>query len=352
MKINRKGLSSQILIAAMAGSVLMFMLQAARAQSNDQALQNMQSNNSSNAALAQASGANQTYQSSNTGQVLQIGMPQKSLGRRLWENTSLSYYQQFLGPTAAGGGNTYNVFQEGLDTPNSGFAPMQSFHAVNLRHQINTDWAVGATLSAANGYTKEVNNKDRSGGTFTNRPDSEFFNARAYVSLPSLRFAAGTLFSTLSYEFPTSEISKDDEMRFGWVASNSFAFNLPNLHWNVGLMSQIYRIYYNNNVKAAPFVGGRPTALQTMIVSGGPYANYRFNDKWQVGSVITMDWDQRGAQTGSRDFNNNLSHRGRLSLTYFPQQIKYLQSVGLFSQALLKFRPETTAFGADFAVRF
>lgn len=351
MKINRKKLSSQIMIVAMAALVLMVMLQMAQAQS----IFELQNNTQSPSTLAQSTGANQTYQSSNTGQVLQIGMPQKSLGRRLWENTSLGYYQQFLGPTATGGGNTYNVFQEGLDTPNSGFAPMQSFHAVNLRHQINTNWAVGATLSAVNGYTREVENKDRKGQTFTNRPETDFFNARAYVTLPTLRLAPGTLYSTLSYEFPTSNPSKEDEMRFGWVASNSFSFNVPNVRWNVGLISQVYRIYYKNNVKPAPFspaLGGRPTPLQTLIVSGGPYVNYRFNDKWQVGSVVTMDWDQRGAQTGTRDFNNNLSNRGRVSLTYFPQKIKYLQSVGLFSQMLLKFRPETTAFGADLAVRF
>lgn len=357
MKLNRKILSSQILIIAMAALVLTLMLQAAQAQTTAMDFQNNTSQStSSSSTLAQASGANQTYQSSNTGQVLQIGMPQKSLGRRLWENTTLGYYQQFLGPTASGGGgNTYNVFQEGLDTPNSGFAPMQSFHAVNLRHQITTDWAIGATLSAANGWTKEVENKDRNGQTFTNSPDSEFFNARAYVSLPSWKTFVGTLYTTLSYEFPTSSISKEDEMRFGWVASNSFGFNLPNVRWNVGLMSQIYRMYYKNNVKAPPFspaLGGRPTPLQTLIVSGGPYVNYRFNDKWQMGSVVTMDWDQRGVQSGSRDFNNNLSHRGRLSLTYFPQRIKYLQSIGLFTQALLKFRPETTAIGADLAVRF
>jgi hypothetical protein len=89
-----------------------------------------------------------------------------------------------------------------------------------------------------------------------------------------------------------------------------------------------------------------------MIVSGGPYLNYRFSDKWMLGSLLTFDWDQRGLQTSSQEFNNNLSDRGRVTLSYFPQKLKYLQSVGVFSQALLKFRPETTAFGADFSLRF
>lgn len=353
MKMKRGSISSQILIVIMAVFVLLLMAQVARAQSFDSANSNSASNMVAQATSNQGSFQNQGL---NQAQVLQISMPQKSLGKRLLENTTLGYYQQFLGPTASGSMNeTYNVFQEGIDSPNTGRAPLQSFHAVNLRHQITTDWAVGATLSAVNGYTNAVENTDRTGSQFSNRPDSEFFNARAYVSLPPIRFDAGTLFTTLSYEAPTSSISKEDEMRFGWVAAQSFAFALPDVKWTAGLSGQIYRIYYKNNVKAPPFapeLGGRPTPLQTMIVSAGPYVNYRFNDRWMLGSVLTFDWDQRGAQTGTRDFNNNLPHRGRINLTYFPQQIKYLQSVGLFTQALLKYRNDTTAFGADFSVKF
>lgn len=346
MKSKSSRLSSQILILTMAAVVLLIMVQAANAQD---------ANNLPMVAQSTSNQGNFQNSSSNQAQVLQISMPQKSLGTRLLENTSLSYYQQFLGPTAAGSGSeTYNIFQEGVDDPGTGRAPLQSFHAVNLRHQINTDWAMGATLSAVNSYTDAVDNKSRNGSTLSNSPDSQFFNARAYVSLPALRFSAGTLFTTLSYEHPTSSISKLDEMKWGWVLGQSFAFNLPNPRWTAGLMGQIYRIYYENNSptpRCAPGFVCQPIALQTMIISGGPYVNYRFNDRWMVGSVVTLDYDQRGVQSGSREFNNNLPHRGRLNLTYFPQ-IKYIQSVGLFSQALLKFRPETTAFGADFSVKF
>lgn len=336
MKTTRSSFTSQMMILLMAAVVLLVMVNVAKAQSQFPTVAQSQSS-------SQGSFQNQT-------QVLSIGMPQKSLGQRLLDNTTLSYYQQFLGPTAGGGGYTYNVFQEGIDSPGSGRAPYQSFHGVNLRHQINTDWAVGATLSAVNGYQKPVQNKDRDGFTFYNDGDVSFFNARAYVSLPSVKFSPGTLFTTLSYEHPTSNISKEDEMRWGWVYAQSFAFALPSIKWNAGLTGQIYRIYYKNNVKQTP--GYNPTALQTMIVSGGPYVNYRFNDRWMLGSIVTFDYDQRGLQASSRDFNNNLSDRARVTLNYFPQQIKYIQSVGLFTQALIKFRPDTTAVGADLAVRF
>ncbi len=295
-------------------------------------------------------------QSGSNPQVLQMSVPGKSLGKQVLERTSLSYYQQFLGPTPSGSSSeTYNVFQEGIDSPGSGRAPLQSFHAVNLRYQINNDWAVGTSLSAVNSYTDAVENTNKDGQTFTNKPDVEFFNARAYVSLPSVNTRIGTLFTSFSYEAPTSSTSKNNDMLYGLVAAQSFAFKLPSVQWNAGVIGQVYRIYYKNNVLPPPFapeLGGKPTSLQTTVVSGGPYVNYRFNDKWMMGSVITLDWDQRGEQTSTMQFNNNLPHRGRVNVTYFPQQIKFLQSVGLFTQALLRYSNKTTAFGADLSVRF
>lgn len=346
MKIKRSTVSTQILILTMAALVLLVMIEAVRAQDNV----------SSTPLLAQAASRNQTSGDYGSGQVLKIKMPQKSLARKLLENTTFSYYQQFLGPTLDGETQTtYNVFQEGIDSPGSGKAPLQSFHAVSLRHQININWAFGVGLSAVNGYTEEVTNQDARNLNFVNGPQTMFFNARAFLNLPAWRTGLGTLFTTVSYEHPTSEIAKSDNMRWGWVIAQSYAFNLPSLKWNAGIQGQVYRLYYDTNVKPPPFspaLGGKPTPLQTLIVSGGPYVNYRFSDNWMLGSALTFDWDQRGLQSGSRDFNNNLSDRGRVNFTYFPTSIKYLQSVGLFTQALLKFRPETTALGADFSLRF
>lgn len=276
-------------------------------------------------------------------------MGQKSLGDHLLSNTFLTYYQQFLGPTMAGGNYTYNVFQEAMDEAGTGRAPLQSFHSVNVRYRINNDWAVGASLAMTNGYTNEVSNQ-ASWGSFSNKPASEFFNARVYANLPGLRTRFGTLWSTVSYEAPTSVGSRKNGMKGGLVISESFSFNIPSYKWNIGLLGQYYRAYFGENVTVTP--GYLPFSKQTTIISGGPYVNYRINDRWMVGSIITFDWDQRGKQTDTLKFNNNLDHRGRVSLNYFPQSIKYLTNVGVFAQALLKFRPETTAFGADFAIRF
>lgn len=348
MKLKQGQFSSQLLIIALAGILMVLMIQMAKAQTTDPLVANNSQQQQQNRALERTQG-----------QTISIGMPQKTLGRRILENTTLNYYHQFLGPTASGSSTeTYNVFQSSATDPRSGRAPLQSFQSMNLRHQLgNSGWAFGATLAAVNGYTDEVTNRD---GATVNKPSVEFFNARAYVTLPSFSLPGVTVFSTIAYEAPTSSISKEDQMRFGWVITENFSFKLPGSKWSAGILGQVYRTYYKNNQTPVVFSDGTqclpqfciPNQLQTLIVSGGPYVNYAFTDRWQFNSLITMDWDQRGIQSGSRDLNNNLPHRARAGVAYFPQKIKYLTSVGLFAQGLLKYRPDTTAIGADFGLRF
>jgi hypothetical protein len=321
---TRSTIASSVMILILAALVMGFMIEFAKAQST-------------------ASSGNQNNQA----QVLQVNMPQRGLRNRILDNTSLGYYQLFSGPTASGNtSETYNVFQDGR-------APLQSFHSVNLRHQFNADWAFGVSLAMTNTYTDEVTNrptKEAPQGT-VNSPGDIWYNARAYLGLPSFKIKAGTFFTTVSYEAPTSVISRNDNMRFGYILSENFAINTGSVRWSTGVMGQAYRMVYENNIKAPPFPGGRPTALQTMIVSAGPWVTYRFNDKWMAGSSLTFDWDQRGDQTNTTKFNNNLPDRGRVGVTYFPS-IKHFSSIGVFAQSLLQVRAESTMFGGEFALRF
>lgn len=306
--------------------------------------------------IAATEGNQQNAQSNNQniprGNILAIKMPQKGLGRKLIEDTTFSYYQQFLGPTFSDSSRTYNPFQaanSGRENQ-SGQAPMQGYHVLNLRHQINQDWAVGVSAAFTSGYTPEVRNTNND----VNRPTGQGLNARLNLSVPSFKTKLGTLFSTFSLEAPTSKASHNEDMRYGWVVAESFAFNLPSLKWTAGIMGQAYRMYYKNNVVPYYFADGSqgiPTSNQTLILSGGPYANYRISDKWMVGGLVNLDWDWRGDQTNTTKFGNNLPHRARTTLTYFPA-IKHFASVGVFTQGLLKYRPETTAVGAEFALRF
>lgn len=314
MKLKKLNLTAQLLILLLAALVMGLMLQVAQAQSP-----------------------------SNQAQVLQTQMPQRSLGRQLMQNTSLNYYTQFLGPTVGGpGGQSYNVFQEGN-------TPYQSFHAANIRYQFNPDWAVGASLAAVNAYGETVTSQQN--GSKSTMLRDEFFNARAFVSVPSFKSDIGTLFTTFSYEAPTSVVAREDNMKYGLVLSQSFAFKLPSIKWTTGVAWQYYRAYYQQNVVPAQN-GFLSYARQTTIVNVGPYLAYRFSDRWGASSSMTFDWDQRGNQTGTSSFNNNLPDRARLGVSYYPTTIKQIQNVGIFTQGLLKYTTASQAFGAELAASF
>lgn len=271
--------------------------------------------------------------------------------KKFFKNTDFGYYQQFLGPTFSGPpSETYNVYQEGMDVDRSGRAPLQSFHTLSLRHRISDQVSVGGSLAAVNGYSDSVQNRN---GVVNDGPTT-FFNARLSLFLPDLSLPLGIFSTTLSLELPTSEIARENEQRVSWVIAETLSLKLPAYKWTAGISGQIYRLNYENSQRAAFLPNGErltPTQLQTMIVSVSPYVNYRLSDKYQLGSTVVMDWDQRGFQEGSREFNNNLPHRARVTATYFPG-VKYFSSVGLFTQALVKFRPATTAVGAEIALNF
>lgn len=308
MKLKKLNVSAQLLIVLLAALVMGLTLQMAQAQ------------------------------------VLKKDMNQKSLGRKILDNTSLSYYHQLLGPTLSGqSGETYNVFQESR-------SPYQSFHAASLRYAINPDWSVGVSIAAVNAYGDTVTNQ-QTGYKSDTKVRDEFFNARAFVSVPAFKTSIGTLFTTLSYEAPTSVFARDNNMRYGLVLAQSFAFETPSVKWTAGVMWQYYRMYYEQNVVPAQN-GYLSFARQTTIVSGGPYVGYRINDNWGLNSSMTFDWDQRGNQTSTASFNNNLPDRARAGVSYFPTNFKYIANVGVFTQGLIKYTTDTHSIGAEVALRF
>jgi len=271
---------------------------------------------------------------------IQVAQAQ-SMTKKVLESTTLSYYTQFLGPTMSGPGPSYNVFQEA-------HTPYQNFHSVNLRFKLNDNWSFGGSLAASNAYGETISSQQN--GSRSKMMRDEFFNARAFLTIPTWHTSIGKLFTTVSYEFPTSVVARNDNMRYGLVLSQSFAFNLPSVKLSAGLLWQYYRAYYEENVVPAQN-GYASYARQTTIVTGGPYLAYRFNESWGMNSSVSFDWDQRGKQTGTGSFNNNLPDRARLGVSYYPN-IKYVSNVGLFTQALLKYTSDTHVVGAELALAF
>jgi len=264
-----------------------------------------------------------------------------ALWKTLAEKLSLAYYFSLMGPSPGlPSDQTYNVFLEGN-------SPLQTFHAFNLRWQFNPDWAMGATLSGIHHFTGPVETDEG----FTNDNTAELFNARIYLATPGIDVGFARAFHTFAIELPTTPGSRNDELKFGAVISQSLVFALPPSRFTAGWTTQFIRYRYARATLPPPFVGGLPTPLQTTLITMGPYANFQLAPQWQIASVVSFDWDQRGNETDTTELNNNLPDRARLALNYFFQTAPFTH-VGVYTQALTKPTLDTTIVGFDFSLKF
>jgi hypothetical protein len=271
----------------------------------------------------------------------QTPLVDSALWKTLTEKLSLTYYFSLMGPSPGlPSDQTYNVFLEGP-------APLQTFHAFNLRWQFNPDWAMGITASGIHHFTSPVTTDEG----FCNDNNAEMFNLRAYVAVPSLDLKFARAFHTFSIEFPTTPGSRDDELKYGLVVSQALAFALPPSRFSAGWSTQFIRYKYAQATLPPPFVGGLPTPLQTTLLTTGPYANFQLAPQWQIASSVTFDWDQRGNQTDTSELNNNLPDRFRLALNHLFQTPPFTH-VGVYLQGLTKPTMDTTIIGFDFSLKF
>jgi hypothetical protein len=267
-------------------------------------------------------------------QANQTRFEDKSFWKKLTQEVSLSYYVALMGPTITGPEmETYNIFLEGR-------GPMQTFHAMNLRWQFNSRWAVGTTLAGIH----HINTDKR-------RNDNTLFDSRVYLATPGIDLGFARMFNTFSLELPTTQISRDNELKYGLVLSQAISFKLPPSRFSSGWLSQIIRYTYERKTLPPPFPGGFATDLQTTLVTTGPYLNYQLSSQWQIASLLSFDWDQRGSQQDTLRFNNNLEDRVRLALNYF-FQTKPFTHVGFYTQATTKLRDDKTIIGLDFSLKF
>jgi hypothetical protein len=258
---------------------------------------------------------------------------------------SFSYYHQLTGPTLnSPSDETYNVFLESN-------APVNSFHAINFRYSLPKDFSLGFSFAA----THQFGGRTKLDDGIIVKNELIYFNPRIYATLPPFRIPFAKVFSTVAYEMATSNISRDNETHYGIVAAQSINFESPHPDWNYGLIWQLvnYKNRHNNLAPPANCSSCTKTPLQTNIFNFGPFINYKIDKFWQIASVTTFDWDQRGHQNGLHT-GQNLPDRSRLSLNYYPDptKIKFLTQFGLFTQFLTKMDTNTTVFGFDFGIKF
>ncbi len=264
---------------------------------------------------------------------------------QLWQQIersfSFSYYVSLMGPSPGLPiDQTYNNFLEGP-------SPLQLFHAVNLRWQFNPDWAIGATLAGIQHFTEPVETEEG----FINDNNSELFNMRLYVAIPGYDWYFADAYHTFSLELPTTPGSRDDELKYGLVISQALAFALPPSALTAGWSTQFIRYKYTNHTLPPPFPGGLPTPLQTTLITTGPYVNLQLAAQWQLATSLSFDWDQRGDEAKTLEFNNNLPDRARMALNYLFRTAPFT-SAGIYTQIITQPTNDTTIFGLDLALRF
>ncbi len=265
----------------------------------------------------------------------------KSFWKKLSQDFTFSYYVALMGPSPAlPADQTYNVFLEGK-------APLQTFHAVNVRYQFLPDWAVGVSQTGVMHHSGPVTTEEG----FVNGNENSLFNPQVYVALPGLFLSKATIWHTLAVELSNTEGSKQNNMHYGLVLSQAISLRLPPGRLSAGWLSQVYRYHYRQRTLPPPFPGGLPTPLQTTLVTTGPYVNYQLAPRWQSATNLSFDWDQRGKQTDKWEFNNNLPDRFRTAVNYF-FQTKPFTHVGVYLQTLTKPSMDTTIFGVDLSLRF
>lgn len=268
------------------------------------------------------------------GQANQTRFEDKSFWKRLTQEVSLSYYVALMGPTITGPElETYNIFLEGR-------GPLQTFHAVNLRWQFSRDWATGVTMAGIHHINTDKRNNDNT-----------LFDSRVYIATPGIDLGFASMFNTFSVELPTTQISQDNRLKYGLVLSQAVSFKLPPSRFTAGWLSQLIRYDYERKVLPPPFVGGRPTNLQTTLLTTGPYLNYQLSPQWQLASLVSFDWDQRGTQQNTLHFNNNLEDRIRLAINHFFLK-KPFTHIGFYVQTITKPIDEKTIVGLDFSMKF
>jgi hypothetical protein len=272
----------------------------------------------------------------------QTRVEDSALWNKFTQQFSLSYYLSMMGPTLNGPTNqTYNVFLDGK-------APIQLFHGINLRWQFDPKWAVGFTTAGVQHITQTVTNDNG----IVNNNDSSMFNSRFYLATPGVKLGSvASMFNTFAIELASTPGSVENEMKYGLVLSQSLTFKLPPSPLTAGWLTQIIRYKYHRATLPPPFIGGLPTPLQTTLITTGPYFNYQLAQQWQIATLLSFDWDQRGSQTDTLKFNNNLQDRVRLAINYF-FQTKPFTHVGFYTQALTNYSQATTIIGLDFSLKF
>lgn len=274
----------------------------------------------------------------------QQSVNKKGLLQEFREKISLGYFANISGPTVASpsASYTYNKFNSGRDA--NGYqldarSNQEVFNSLSITYKVNSNFNISYSYSFINAITTNTNytykqegwmvdNKgqaifDTDGyqkwGVMTkdaNRANAQaFLNQRISAFIPSA-YQNNTLGLSMgiSYEMPTTQIAKDNNMLYGLVLSPTLYFKTKNIKHAYGISSTIQRDFYKENVFQS-CKNCIPIEMRTLTASLVPYYNYSIANKLTLMTRLTFDYDQQGKQSGL-EFGNNMDNVARIGLGY------------------------------------
>lgn len=252
-------------------------------------------------------------------------------------NFTFNYSVKYLGPSLSGDhqeGATYNRFKTGQSVYTGEeldyVASHQTYQAFKLGYRLPNQMALSYSVTYQDDVKKGIRFNDGAGEREYGR---SYNNHRAALFVPNIvnnnLFYMGT---SVYYELPTTEASRDIDMQYGFGIQPSLGFysNVPGLGYGIGASFE-RDVYPDNEYANKPTLTAwckqnldicivpklKPEKRQAVRVSVSPYMNYSLTDKLMLKSQLTFDWDQVGDQAHTTRFNANLDDIYSLGLTYF-----------------------------------
>lgn len=255
--------------------------------------------------------------------------------KQAFSNFTFNYFVKYLGPSLSPDmqdGSTFNRFKTGQDWKGDDTdftGSEQTFQSFKLGYRLPKGMIVGYGVTFQDDLNEGIQytstNLDGSKNTQIREDGRSYNNHRVSLWIPGVYsnnvFFTGT---TVYYELPTTDISKQNEMLYGFGVQPSLGFysNTPGLFY--GIRGSLERDVYKDHQylpdwckkSGSTCAGVAPTKHQTVRASVSPYLNYQLTDKVLLKSGLTFDWDQDGDQAGTVEFNKNMDDIGNIGAMY------------------------------------
>ena len=273
----------------------------------------------------------------------------------LIQKISFSYGVQYLGPSLSKDyqqGATYNRFNTGQDfkgDDTDATGSNQVYHSFSLGYKIAPAWKLSHSYTFQDELNKNIEykiyNSDGSVWGKNSREKGLSFNNQR-INLFGNNIYGNNYFFLMSnffYELPTTKTSIDSEMEYGLGIQPVMIVysSIPYVYH--GVKASLQRDYYKRaeyTYKCGSSICS--TKYQTLKLGLTGYLGYNISDKLSLHSETSFDWDQKGDQVWTNDFNHNMDDILDVGLKY--SVTRNMNLAGKLQYSLSRLNSESSAF--------